>query len=75
MSSRKQHTAPPELEQLDRLLNEQWEHEIVPNLLKQLEDQARTAHLAIRSMIWVDERSLLIAGEEYSEDGYLSSFM
>jgi hypothetical protein len=32
-------------------------------------------HIAVRSMIWIDERSLLIVGEEYSEDEYLSSFM
>ncbi|HEY5004269.1 MAG TPA: transposase [Ktedonobacteraceae bacterium] len=48
MSSRKQHTAPPDLEQLDRRLNEQWEQEIVPNLPKELEDQARTLGAFVR---------------------------
>jgi Transposase DDE domain len=48
MSSRKQHTAPPEPGQLDRLLNEQWEQEIVAGLPKQLEEQARILGAFVR---------------------------
>jgi hypothetical protein len=49
MSSRKQHTALPVQEQLDRMINEQWDQEIVPRLPKETQEQA----VALRAFVHV----------------------
>jgi hypothetical protein len=48
MSSRKQHIALPKQEQLDQVLNEQWNQEVLPRLPKDLEEQAQILGAFVR---------------------------
>ncbi len=48
MSSRKQHSALPQQEQLDTLLNEQWTQHVLPDLPDDLEEQAHRLGAFVR---------------------------